>query len=142
MKLLVLTSEPLSADQLRAALGDEFDPERLEVMIVAPALQESALRFWFSDADQAIARAESIRRESLDRLGAEGVAASADTGEGDPLEAVQDALQTFPADRIVVFTHPEGEQLYREDVDEQELESRFGLPVERAELSADRSSRG
>jgi hypothetical protein len=139
MKLLVLTSEPVSGDQLRSALHDDVDPEQCEVMLVAPALQASALRFWFSDADNAIARAEAVRRESLDRLGAEGVAASADTGEADPYDAVQDTLQTFPADRIVIFIHPHGEQLYREDVDERELEQRFGVPVDRAQVSADSS---
>src|SRR5436190_2385549 len=139
MKLLVLTSEPVTADQLRTALRDEIDPAQSEVMLVTPALQDSALRFWFSDADDAIARAEAVRRESLDRLGAEGVTASADTGEADPSDAVQDALQTFPADRIVIFIHPEGKQLYRENVDERELEQRFGVPVDRARLSADSS---
>ncbi|HEY2258461.1 MAG TPA: hypothetical protein VGH45_02035 [Solirubrobacteraceae bacterium] len=140
MKLLVLTSEPVSADQLRTALGDRADPQESEVMLVAPALQENALRFWFSDADRAIARAEAVRRQSLDQLGSEGVSASADTGEADPLQAVQDALLTFPADRIVIFSHPEGEKLYREDLDDRELEQRFGLPVDRAQISSDGSS--
>jgi hypothetical protein len=140
MKLLVLTTEPVSADQLRAAAGGDVDPADSEVMIVAPALHESALRFWFSDADEAISRAETVRRESVDQLGAEGVSASADTGEGDPVDAVIDALQTFKADRIVIFSHPEGEQLYREDVDDAELQKRFGIPVQRAELASDSSS--
>jgi hypothetical protein len=140
MKLLVLTTEPVSANQLRSAAGDDVDPADSEVMIVAPALHDSALRFWFSDADEAISRAEAVRRESVEQLGAEGVSASADTGEGDPLDAVIDALQTFEADRIVIFSHPEGEQLYREGVDDAALEKRFGIPVRRAELAPDSSS--
>ena len=58
--------------------------------------------------------------------------ASADTGESDPIEAIEDALRTFPADRIVLFTHSESEQRYREDIDPREVERRFGLPVDRA----------
>ena len=58
MKLLVLTSEPVSADQLRAALPADTDPSDAEVMVVAPALHKNALRFWFSDADEAIGKAE------------------------------------------------------------------------------------
>jgi hypothetical protein len=104
-------------------------------MVVAPALQESGLRFWMSDADEAIAKAEAVRAQTLEQLGAEGVAASGDTGESNPLLAVQDALQTFPADRIVLFTHRGDDQLYREDVDVGELEEQFGLPVDRAALS-------
>jgi hypothetical protein len=64
------------------------------------------------------------------------VAASGDTGESDPLAAIEDALQTFNAERIVLFTHREADQRYREDLDEAELEQRFGLPVDHALLSA------
>ena len=129
MRLLVLTSEPVTADRLRDALPDEADPTDAEVMVVAPALHDSALRFWLSDADVAIARAEEIRAESLDSLGEAGVPASGDTGDSDPEAAIDDALKTFPADRILVFTHGGDEQRYREDVDPGALQSRFGIPV-------------
>jgi hypothetical protein len=132
VKLLVVTSEPISARQLRAALGDGAAEDQTEVMVVAPALQESAARFWMSDADQAIAKAEEVRRATVESLGEEGVAASGDTGESDPLNAIQDALASFPADRIVLFTHSGSEQRYKEDVDPAEVEQRFGVPVDRA----------
>ena len=134
MRILVLTSEAISADRLQGALPDGADPRDAEIMVIAPALHESALRFWFSDADEAIAKADQVRRESLDRLGEQGVTASADTGESDPEEAIADALKTFEADRIVVFTHPGGQQLYREDVDDDALAERFGIPVTRVTL--------
>jgi hypothetical protein len=135
MKLLVVTSEPISAAQLRDALPDGLDAAQAEVMVVAPALQESGIRFWMSDADDAIAKAEAVRRETLDRLGSEGVPASGETGESNPLLAIQDALQSFAADRIVLFAHTGDDQLYREDLDAAEIEERFGLPVDRARLS-------
>jgi hypothetical protein len=132
MKVLVVTSEPISAPQLRDALGTDTDPTDAEVMVVAPALSESALRFWMSDADEAIARADEVRRTSVAKLDEAGVAASGDTGEGDPQAAIEDALKTFGADRIVVFTHEARDQRYREDVDRDELAERFGLPVDHA----------
>jgi hypothetical protein len=132
MRLLVLTSEPISARQLRDALPHDLEPQDAEVMLVAPAFHESALRFWVSDADDAIARADAIRRDSVERLGAEGVAASGDTGEADPMDAIEDALETFDADRIVLFTHPDDQQRYREDIDEHTVAERFGRPVDRA----------
>ncbi len=134
MKLIVLTPEPISAQQLRDALPEGVDAKDAEVMIVAPALHSSALRFWLSDADEAIAKAAAVSRETVQRLGDAGVSVSADTGEGEPLEALQDALSTFEADRIVVFSHRENEQRYREGVDDEELRARFGLPVDRTEL--------
>ena len=132
----MLASEPVTAEQLREALGENVDPGDAEVMVVAPALQENPLKFWMADADDAIARAEEVRRETVDQLGEEGISASADTGEGDPLDAIQDALATFPADRIVLFTHPPERSRYREDVDVEEVRERFGVPVDQATVSA------
>jgi ornithine carbamoyltransferase len=135
MKLLVLTSEPIAADALRSALPDGVDPADSEVMVVAPAVQESGLRFWMSDADEAIAEADKVRRETVERLGEEGIAASGDRGESDPMMAIRDALMTFQADRIVLFTHPDAARGYREDLDAGEIERRFGLPVDAATVS-------
>lgn len=135
MKLLVLTSEPITADQLRQALPDDAEPERSEVMVIAPALQEDAFHFWLSDADAAIERADAVRRQTVEKLGAAGVPASGDTGESDPAEAIEDALRTFPADRIVLFTHDKSEQRYREDVDPSQLSERVGRPVDRVTVS-------
>jgi hypothetical protein len=136
MNLLVITSEPISADQLREALDWTSDLEDIHVMLVVPALQENAMKFWLSDADDAISRAERVRREAVAELGAEGVAAYGDTGESDVLDAIADALQTFDADRIALFTHPPGDQRYREAVDPSEVQQRFGLPVDQALITA------
>ncbi len=134
MKLLVLTSEPVSAGQLRDAVGQDVGPGEVEVMVVAPALQQSGFRFWLSDADDAIARADDVRRQTVEQLDHEGVAASGDTGESDPEKAIEDALQTFDAQRIVVFTHPEAERRYREDLDIDAISQRFGVQVEQATI--------
>jgi hypothetical protein len=131
MKVLVLTSAPISAEELRNALGTEAADDA-EVMVVAPALQESGVKFWMSDADAAIARAEEVRKQTVEQLGSEGVQASGDTGESDPMYAIQDALQTFPAERIVVFASGDDDGGYREDIDPREVEERFGVPTTRA----------
>ena len=105
-------------------------------MVVAPALNESPLRFWVSDADDAIARADHVQRTTVERLRQAGIPAAGETGEGDMSQAVGDALTTFPADRILLFTHPSEDERYREGVDPQELAERFGLPVDRVEVDA------
>ena len=104
MKLLVLTPEPVDADLLRETLGDEV--EGAEVLVVSPATNESKLAFWVSDPDEAIAEADRAQEETVERLEEDGVDAAGDTGESEPAVALQDALATFPADRIVVFSHP------------------------------------
>jgi len=133
MKLLVLTAEPISADVLPEAAGDEADDA--EVMVVSPALTDSPLRFWVSDADAAIEHAESTVEETVERLDEEGVDAVGDTGESDPMQALEDALATFDADRVVVFTHPEAERDYLEEGFVEEAEHRLGVPVIHREVT-------
>lgn len=128
MKILVVTSEPITAERLRQAIGAEAT-EHAEVMVVAPALHQSGLRFWLSDADDAIQRADEVQRETVEELESEGVTAGGDTGESDIVEAIGDALTTFPADRILLFTHTNGTR-YKEDVSAEELRERFPVPVE------------
>jgi hypothetical protein len=130
MKLLVLTPEPVDADLLRSTLGDEV--EGAEVLVVSPATNQSKIAFWVSDPDQAIAESEAAEEETVERLEEEGIDAAGDTGESEPAVALQDALATFPADRIVVFSHPEGERDYREDEGLADAEERFGIPVTHA----------
>lgn len=126
-KVLVLVSEPASGEVLKAAIGRDR-AESAEVLVVAPALN-SRLRFWMSDPDPAIERAEAVQEETVERMDEEGVDAAGDTGESDPLLAIQDALQTFPADEIVMFTHPNGERNWLEEGIVDEAKERFDVPV-------------
>jgi hypothetical protein len=129
VKLLVLATEPVDADRLRGALpGDDLDGA--EVLVVSPAVNESAVAFWMSDSDEAIAEAESTAEQTAAALREAGAAhARATTGESEPLLALQDALATFDADRVVVFVRNEDAARYREDDVVGEAERRFGVPV-------------
>ena len=134
VKLLVLTPEPVDAEVLRAALGEEV--EGAEVLVVSPATHQSKVAFWVSDNDEAIAEAETAQVDTVERLEEAGIDAAGDTGEAEPALAIQDALATFPADRIVIFSHPEGEKDYREDDGLADAEARFGVPVTHATISS------
>ncbi len=130
MKLLVLTPEPVDAAMLRSVLGEEI--EGAEVLVVSPATNQSKMAFWVSDSDEAIGEAEGAQEETVERLEEDGVDAAGDTGESEPAVAIQDALATFAADRIVVFSHPESDLDYREDDGLAHAESRFGVPLTHA----------
>ena len=127
-KILALVAEPVSAEVLRKAVGDDA-AEEAEVLVVAPALN-SRFRFWVDDPDEAIQRADHVQEETVERLEEEGVDAAGDTGESDPLLALQDALQTFPADEIVLFTHPGGKRNWLEEGVVDEAKARFEAPVQ------------
>jgi glycine/D-amino acid oxidase-like deaminating enzyme len=128
VKLLVLATDPVDADDLRAAL-DSDDVEGAEVLVVSPAVNESPVAFWMSDSDAAIAHAESTAKATAEALSAAGARTRATAGESEPLLALQDALTTFPADRVVVFARRDDAARYREDDIVGEAERRFGVPV-------------
>ena len=123
MNLLVLAPEPVDAAAIRAALPGE-DLEGAQVMVVSPAHEPSGIKFWMSDADDAIVRAEQAKDETVESVRAEGAAVRGTTGEGDPLTALQDALATFPADRILIFGQ-------HDEALAGQASERFGVPVDR-----------
>jgi hypothetical protein len=133
VKLLVVTPEPIDANDLRKTLGDEVNGA--EVLVLSPATNQSKLAFWVSDPDDAIAEAKEAEAASVQELRGEGVTATGEVGESDPAQAIQDALATFAADRIVIFSHPEGDRDYREDEGLAEGESRWNVPVTHALIS-------
>ena len=126
-RILALVSEPVSGEALKKAVGGER-AEAAEVLVVAPALN-SRWRFLTSDSDEAIARAEEVQEETVERMEEEGIDAAGDTGESDPLLAIQDALQTFDADEIVVFTHSESESNWLEKGLVDQAQERFDTPI-------------
>ena len=126
-RILALVAEPIDAEALKSAVG-EHEAQEAEVLVVAPAFN-TPLRFITSDSDKAIGRAEAVEEESVERLDEGGVDAAGDTGESDPLLAIQDALATFPADEIVLFTHSGGDRNWAEEGLVDKATERFDPPV-------------
>jgi hypothetical protein len=133
VKLLVVTPEPVDANLLRETLGDEI--RGAEVLVLSPATNQSKLAFWVSDSDDAISEAVAAEEETVERLEEAGVDAAGDVGESEPVQAIDDALATFAADRIVIFSHPEGDRDYREDEALAAGEARWNVPVTHALIS-------
>jgi hypothetical protein len=133
-RVLALVTEPVSADALRSAIGGDAADEA-EVLVVAPALQ-SKWHFMLADPDPGIQRAEAVEEETVERMQEEGIDAAGDTGEADPLQALEDALQTFEADEIVLFTHPEGQTNWLEEGVVEKAEERFEAPVRHVVVEA------
>ena len=98
-----------------------------DVLVVAPALN-SWLRHWLSDEDPARRRAEERLAVVVGGLQRAVVHVEGRVGDADPLQAIADALPTFPADEIVVSARPERSI---EHVDElvSRARERFALPT-------------
>jgi GABA permease len=127
-KILVVANETVGGDELRELLGRKAEGVSEDVLLVCPALN-SKLRTWTSDEDGARAAAQERLDACLARLRDAGVAARGEIGDGDPLQALEDALRTFPADEIVVSTHPPGRSNWLETGVVENARMRFDVPV-------------
>ncbi|HEY7793300.1 MAG TPA: universal stress protein [Gaiellaceae bacterium] len=127
-RILVVANETVGGSELLAILQEKAEGVNERVLVVCPALN-SQVRHWASDEDAARAAAQSRLDASLARLRSEGVQASGEVGDGDPLQAIEDALRTFGADEIVISTHPEGRSNWLERNVVGAARDRFEVPI-------------
>jgi hypothetical protein len=127
-RILVIANETVGGEELLSILRRKSEGVREEVLVVCPALN-SAVRHWASDEDAARAAAQQRLDASLGQLRGYGVAASGSVGDGDPLQAIEDALRTFGADEIVISTHPEGRSNWLERNVVGAAKERFDVPI-------------
>jgi hypothetical protein len=127
-RVLVVANETVGGSELLALLGSKAESTREEMLLVCPALN-SRVRTWTSDEDPARAEAQSRLDASLARLSAAGVRVRGEIGDGDPLQALEDALREFPADEIVVSTHPPGRSHWLEQGVVEQARLRYDVPV-------------
>ena len=114
VKLLVVTPEPIDAAALRKTLGDEVKRRRGARPLARHQPVQARLLGLRSRRRDRRGRPRPRPRPSS-ALEDEGVDAAGEVGESEPAQAIDDALATFAADRIVIFSHPEGDRDYRED---------------------------
>jgi hypothetical protein len=127
-RILVIANETVGGAPLRQTLRERAEGVRSEVFVVSPALN-SPLRHWTSDEDSARAAAQERLEASLTRLEADGLRARGEVGDGDPLQALEDALRTFGANEIVISTHPMGRSHWLEQDLVERARERFELPI-------------
>ena len=106
-RILVIANETADGPALRQELLERARRGPLQVFVVCPALN-SRLRHWLSDEDGARTRAEQRLVASLSALAREGIATDGLVGDADPVVALGDGLRIFPADEVIVSTHPPG----------------------------------
>jgi hypothetical protein len=124
----VVANETVGGRALREAITQASAGVREQVLVVSPALN-SPLKHWVSDEDGAREKARQRLDESLARLAENGIAASGEIGDGDPLRAIEDALRTFGADEIIISTHPEGRSNWLERGVVSGARERFAVPI-------------
>ncbi len=111
--------------------------EAEEVCVVASILT-TRLQWWVSDIDAAAVEADDRMNAIVGSIGDAGPAIRGRVGD-DPLQAVADALEQFPADALVLGVHPPDVANWQERRLTEDVCARFGLPV--TEILVDRGGR-
>ena len=127
-RILVIANETVGGAELMQILRSKSEGVREQILVVCPALN-SQVRTWASDEDGARAEAQRRLDASLSRLRQDGVQARGEVGDGDPVQAIEDALRTFGADEIVISTHPEGRSHWLERNVVGHARERFDVPI-------------
>jgi hypothetical protein len=138
-RILVVANETVVGDELRDLLGQKAEGVREDILLVCPALN-TKLKTWTSDEDGARAAAQARLDVSLEHLSARGIQARGEIGDGDPLQAMEDALRVFPADEIVVSTHPPGRSHWLEQGVVEQARLRFDVPVTHVVVDLEQSA--
>ena len=111
-RLLVIAADTVTGAQLRDAVADRAQDREIEVRLIAPALAGSKLGHVMGDVDEARAVAAERLERSTEELERAGLKVDGAIGDGDLKLAIQDALQTFPADEIVIVAHRDGGDVF------------------------------
>jgi hypothetical protein len=127
-RILVVANETVGGGALREQVQQRSSGYRTEVLVVTPALN-TKLKTFTSDEDQAREQAQQRLDASLARLQEAGIEAQGEVGDGDPLQAIEDALRTFGADEIIISTHPEGRSHWLERGVVTGARERFAVPI-------------
>ena len=127
-RILVIANETVGGGPLRKQIEERSAGYDTTVLVVSPALN-SPIRHWASDEDPAREEARQRLEASLRRLRENGIEASGEVGDADPLQAIEDAVRTFGPDEIIISTHPEGRSHWLERGVVSGARERFAVPI-------------
>jgi GABA permease len=127
-RILVVANETVGGSPLLNEIRRRSEGVNEHVLVVVPALN-SPLKHWVSDEDGAREAAQERLEASLGAMREAGIDATGEVGDGDPLQAIEDALRTFAPDELVISTHPEGRSNWLERGVVEGARERFALPV-------------
>jgi hypothetical protein len=113
-RVILIANETVVALGVRERIKRLVGGKNAEVYVVAPALTKTRFQQVAGEVDEAIVEARDRLDASVRALREEGIPASGDVGESDPNLALDDALRRFPADEVVISTHPSGRSRWLE----------------------------
>ncbi len=127
-RLLVVTTVAMDESLLREQVRARTGGAGAEVRVVAAAAHVSPLQWLASDEDAARAEAAEVADATAGAV-QEEAKVETEVGDPDPVQAIEDALRTFPADEVVVVTGAGEDAAWLEKDAGAEARERFGIPV-------------
>jgi hypothetical protein len=105
-RVLVVANDVVGGEQLLREITRRIgEAQHAEVMIVSPALVDRPIDLLAGDVDDDIVEARRRLQASVEALRTQGIAATGEVGEANPVLAMQDALAKFPADEVFIIAH-------------------------------------
>jgi hypothetical protein len=106
-RVLVVANETVGGRALLEEIQNRVKGKKSEILVVVPAMASSRLQHLASDVDTALAEARARLDDSLRTMSSAGLRARGEVGDHhDPNAAIEDALRAFPADEVIISTHP------------------------------------
>jgi hypothetical protein len=106
-RVLVVANETVAGRALLEEVRNRVKNRDSEIFVVVPAMASSRLEHLAHDVDGAIAEADKRLSASLRAMEAAGLHARGEVGDHhDPNQAIEDMLRAFPADELIISTHP------------------------------------
>ncbi len=106
-RILVVANETVAGRSLLDEISAHHEGRSTEILVVVPALPHSRLEHLAHDVDGALAEARARLDDSLAAMKQANLNARGFVGDHhDPNAAIEDALATFPADEVIISTHP------------------------------------
>jgi GABA permease len=127
-RILVVANETVGGAELLGEVRERAGDRRVRILVVSPALN-SPLGHWTGDEAEARAAAEARLEQSVTGFRAAGLDTAGEIGDGDPIQAIEDAVRTFRPDELVISTHPEGRSHWLERGVVEKARERFAVPV-------------
>jgi hypothetical protein len=103
--------------------------EDAELRVVATASDLSPLAWLATDEDKARREAGQRAADVGEAVAPEADEVETEVGDTDPVQAIEDALRTFPADELLLVTRPDDAAGWLEEGAAAEALARFSLPV-------------
>ncbi|HEY5054397.1 MAG TPA: hypothetical protein VII45_13420 [Solirubrobacterales bacterium] len=114
-QVLVVLTDELTEPALIDELHRQLPQGEGKIMVLAPAVEKTALHRALGDVDTAVKEAQRRLDLSLGELRSRGYPVLGQIGDPDPIVAAEDVLRQYPADEVLIVAHSDDQARWFEE---------------------------